>query len=93
MVDTCKDWEIQSRSIFGHSHADLDEESSYLLSYIGLRILDSITLTIFYIMQSWVEEIDYETDLLLEGFDVEEIADIAIGGTGAITGNNYSYMI
>ena len=55
--------------------------------------MDSITLTIFYIMQSWVEEIDYETDLLLEGFDVEEIADIAIGGTGAITGNNYSYMI
>lgn len=37
---------------------------------------------------SWIQD-DYETDLLLEGFDVDEVADIAAGGTVVITGTNH----
>ena len=40
---------------------------------------------------SWIQ--DYETDLLLEGYNVDEVSDISAGGTGAITGTNFVFRI
>lgn len=36
---------------------------------------------------SWIQ--DYETDLLLGGYNVDEVSDISVGGAETITGINF----